>query len=159
MNTTAEKEVSDLVGCLTDPVIVFPGGWGDSVPEWLKSVIPLERMIVLMESKDGREPTASDAEACAYLMTVSLSQPIDANWTNIYLYLAGKTCKRWKKVEVSSDIAVESLNDHQATLLNRLKDWLYQRRAEGRVKGRSSRQTRTPDLGRKADEQMALFKF
>ncbi len=94
MNRTAEKEVSDLVGCLTDPIIVFPGGWGDSVPEWLKAIIPLERMSAAMESRDGQEPTGSDAEECAYLMTVSLSQPMDTDWTNIYLYVAGRTCKR-----------------------------------------------------------------
>ena len=159
MNRTAEKEVSDLVGCLTDPIIVFPGGWGDSLPEWLKAVIPLERMIVLMESKDGREPAGSDAEACAYLMTVSLSQPMDADWTNIYLYLAGKTCKRWKKVKVSSDIAVDSLSDYQASLISNLKAWLYQRRKEARNKSQRGQRTLKKELGQRPDEQMELFKF
>jgi len=39
-----EQGISDIVGCLTDPIIVFPGGWGDTIPEWLKTAITLERM-------------------------------------------------------------------------------------------------------------------
>ena len=41
MDRTFEKGISDLVGVFTDPVIVFPGGWGDSLPDWLKNAITL----------------------------------------------------------------------------------------------------------------------
>jgi len=34
----------DLVGVFTNPLIVFPGGWGDTLPEWLKNAITLERL-------------------------------------------------------------------------------------------------------------------
>ena len=44
MNKTVEQGISDIVGCLTDPIIVFPGGWGDTIPEWLKTAITMERM-------------------------------------------------------------------------------------------------------------------
>ena len=71
MNKTVEKGISDIVGCLTDPIVVFPGGWGDTIPEWLKTAITLERMIGDMKELKGEEPTGTDAEACAYLMTVS----------------------------------------------------------------------------------------
>jgi len=27
MAQTMEKGISNIVGCLTDPIIVFPGGW------------------------------------------------------------------------------------------------------------------------------------
>jgi hypothetical protein len=33
LNKTVEKGISDIVGCLTDPIVVFPGGWGDTLPE------------------------------------------------------------------------------------------------------------------------------
>jgi hypothetical protein len=77
LNKTAEQGISDIAGCLTDPIIVFPGGWGDTIPEWLKGAITMERMIENLKSLKGEEATVADAEACAYLMTVSLTQPMD----------------------------------------------------------------------------------
>jgi len=65
--------------------------------------------------------TGTDAEACAYLMTVSLTQPMDSDWSQIYLYVAGKTCKRWNKSGLPTDIVVDSLSDNQLRELNRLK--------------------------------------
>ena len=53
MNKTIDKGISDIVGCLTDPIIVFPGGWGDNIPEWLKNAITLERMMDSMKSLKG----------------------------------------------------------------------------------------------------------
>jgi hypothetical protein len=79
-----EKGISEIVGCLTDPILVFPGGWGDTLPDWLKQAITLERLAMNMKALKGEEMTGTDAEACAYLMTVSLTQPIDSDWTQIY---------------------------------------------------------------------------
>jgi len=31
-----DSMIGNLVGTLTDPIIVYPGGWGDDLPEWLK---------------------------------------------------------------------------------------------------------------------------
>jgi hypothetical protein len=56
--------------------------------------------------------TGTDAEACAYLMTVSLTQPMDSDWTQIYLYVAGQTYRRWCKGEMLADIEVESISDN-----------------------------------------------
>ena len=44
MPKTIEKDISQIVGVFTDPIIVFPGGWGDTLPEWIKSSITLERL-------------------------------------------------------------------------------------------------------------------
>jgi len=85
MTQSIEKGISEIVGCLTDPILVFPGGWGDSLPEWLKSAITLERLAMNMRALKGEEMTGTDAEACAYLNTVSLTQPMDSDWTKIYL--------------------------------------------------------------------------
>ena len=72
--------------------------------------------------------TGTDAEACAYLNTTSLTQPMEHDRAQIYLYIAGKTYTRWKKTEMPDDIRVESLNDDQMRDLNRLKAWLYHKR-------------------------------
>ncbi|MDD4859811.1 MAG: hypothetical protein PHR56_06370 [Dehalococcoidales bacterium] len=61
MNKTVEKGISDIVGCLIDPIIVFPGGWGDTLPDWLKTAITMERMMGNMKELKGEEPTGTDA--------------------------------------------------------------------------------------------------
>ena len=63
---------------------------------------------------------------CAYLYTAALTQPIDSDWTAIYLYIATKVYSRWRKGEIPQDINVESLTDDQRADLNRLKGWLHQ---------------------------------
>ncbi|GAH74445.1 unnamed protein product, partial [marine sediment metagenome] len=132
MNTakTLEKGISEIVGVFTDPILVFPGGWGDSLPDWLKNSITLERLEMNMRALKGEEMTGTDAEACAYLFTATLTQPPDHDWTQIYLYIAAKVYSRWRKNEVPEDIRVESLNDEQMRDLNRLKAWLYRKRSD-----------------------------
>ncbi len=156
-----ENGIDELVGALTDPIIVFPGGWGDTIPEWMKTAITLERLETNMKALKGEEMTGTDAEACAYLMTVSLTQPLDGDWTQIYLYVAGKTCARWGKSGMPADIRVESLNSYQLDELRRLKDWLYRRRTQARQKREREerRQAREQEAEKKKAEQPALFEF
>ena len=159
MNKTVEQGISDVVGCLTDPIIVFPGGWGDTLPAWLKTAITLERMMEDMKALKGKEPTGTDAEACAYLMTLSLTRPMDSDWTQIYLYIAGQSYKRWNKGEMPADIAVDSISDYQIIELNRLKSWLYRTRAQLRQEGGriERRQAREEVKVRREAAQPALF--
>ena len=156
-----EKGISDMVGALTDPILVFPGGWGDTLPEWLKHAITLERLTMNMKALKGEEPTGSDAEACAYLMTVSLTQPIDSDWTQIYLYVATQTYRKWGKNEMPADIAVNSLTDYQMSELKRFKGWLHQRRVQARQERERTerRQEKEQEAARRKAEQPALFDF
>jgi hypothetical protein len=161
LNRTIEQGISDIVGCLKDPIVVFPGGWGDSIPEWLKTAITLERMLGNMKALKGEEPKGTDAEACAYLMTVSLTQPMDSDWTQIYLYVASQTYKRWEKGEMPTDIAVDSISDYQMGELNRLKAWLYQQRVKARLeRDRAERRGKRAEAeAQREEEQPALFQF
>ena len=164
MNTakTIEKGISEIVGVFTDPILVFPGGWGDTHPSWLKEeAITLERLEMNMKALKGEEMTGTDAEACAYLFTAALTQPMDHDWTQIYLYIAGKTYTRWKKNEMPADIAVDSISDYQMAELNRLKEWLYRKRTTIRLeKDRAERrQKKEEEAARKKEEQPALFDF
>ena len=127
-----ERGISEIVGALRDSIIVFPGGWGDTLPDWLKTAITLERMMGNVKVLKGEEPIGTDAEACAYLMTVSLTQPMDSEWSQTYLYVASQTYKRWGKGEMPADIVVESISDYQTQELNRLKTWLYHQRVKAR---------------------------
>jgi hypothetical protein len=128
-----EHYISELVGALADPIIVFPGGWGDTLPDWIKNAITLERLEMNMRELKGEEYTGTDAEACAYLYTASLTQPMIHDWSEIYLYIATKVYGRWGKSEIPEDIKVESLRDDQKADLNRLKNWLYQQRTKARL--------------------------
>ncbi len=86
-----------------------------------------------MRALKGEEPTGTDAEACAYLMTVSLTQPMDSDWTQIYLYVATKTYKRWGKGEMPANTVVESISEYQMGKLNRLMAWLYGQRIKAKT--------------------------
>lgn len=156
---TMEKGISDIVGVFTDPILVFPGGWGDTLPDWLKGAITMERLMINVEALKTGVMTGTDAEACAYLMTVSLTQPIDSDWTQIYLYIATKTYRRWGKNEMPGDIAVDKLADEQMRDLNRLKAWLYQKRTQIRQeRDRAERwQRKEEEAGKKKAERPALF--
>ena len=156
-----EKGISDIVGALADPIIVFPGGWGDTLPEWLKNAITLERLEMNVRALKGEEMTGTDAEACAYLYTAALTQPMDYDWGQIYLYIATQTYRRWGKSEMPADIAVDSLNDEQLRELNRLKEWLYRKRTQIRLdRDRAERrQRREEEAAKRKAEQPALFQF
>jgi CO dehydrogenase/acetyl-CoA synthase beta subunit len=161
MSKNVNSMVDDLVGTLTDPIIVYPGGWGDSLPEWLKNAITLERLTENMKGTKGEQSTGTDAEACAYLNTASLTAPMDGDWSQIYLYIAGKTYTRWQKNEMPDDIRVESLTDQQTADLSRLKEWLYHRRTTARQEAERNerRQQKEEEVDKRKAEQPALFEF
>lgn len=160
LHNRIDKHISALVGVFTDPIIVFPGGWGDTLPEWLKEAITLERLIENIKEAHGQEPTGTDAEVCTYLYTASLTQPMDHDWSHIYLYVATKVMGQ-KGTEVPIDIKVESLTGYQSEQLNRLKEWLYRQRTRARQnrKRAERRQEKGEVAARVKAAQPALFDF
>lgn len=158
-NRPMEKGISEIVGVFTDPILVYPGGWGDTLPDWLKGAITMERLMSNVEALKTGEMTGTDAEACAYLMSAALSFPFDHDWTQIYLYVAGKVCRQHKQAEVPEDILVESLNDDQVRDLNRLKTWIYQARTKIRLERERAerRQRKEETAAAEAAQRPALF--
>jgi len=153
-----DRGISDLVGTFTDPIIVMPGGWGDTLPDWIKTSITLERLVMNMESLKGKEPTATDAEACAYLYTASLTNPMGSDWTQIYLYIATKCYEKHRSKEsgmkMPGDIRVDSLSDYQMGELRRLKDWIYRQRTRAREdKDRAERRERRQEKEKVVEER------
>jgi len=61
---TGERHLRNR-GCLYRPYYCVSWGWGDTLPEWLKSAITLERLAMNMKAVKGEEMTGTDAEACA----------------------------------------------------------------------------------------------
>jgi len=160
-----EKGISDIVGVFTDPILVFPGGWGDTLPDWLKGAITMERLIENIKALKGEEMTGTDAEACAYLMTVSLTQPMDSDWSEIYLYIAGKVYEKHRTKEsgatMPEDIRVESLRDDQVRDLDQLKAWLYRQRTTIRLERDHAerRERKEAAVAEREALQPALFEF
>ena len=156
-----EKGISDIVGVFTDPILVMPGGWGDTLPEWLKGAITMERLMMNVEALKTGQMTGTDAEACAYLYTAGLTAPMDSDWSQIYLYIAGKTYSRHKQGELPEDIRVETLRDDQVRDLDRLKAWLYRQRTTIRLERDRAerRQQKEEAAAQKEAEQPALFDF
>lgn len=159
------KWIGELVGVFSDPIIVMPGGWGDSLPEWLKTSITLERLVMNMKALKGELATGTDAEACAYLYTASLEAPMGHDWSQIYLYIAGKVYEKWRTKEsgvtMPEDIRVDKLDKNQMDDLNRLKAWIYSKRIAVRLdRDRAERrQKKEKEAARKKEEQPAMFDF
>jgi len=113
----------------------------------------------------GEEPTGTDAEACAYLFTTCLTQPVDSDWTQIYLYIANQVYSRHRTkdsgVLFPDDIRVESISDYQMGELRRLKEWIYERRTLAKQeRDRSERQKKREEEATKRNmERPALFEF
>lgn len=133
---TIEKGINEIVGVFRDPIIVMPGGWGDSLPDWLKEAITLERLIQNIKSAKGEAMTGTDAEACAYLFTASLTAPPSHDWAQIYFYVATKVYEGHRTkdsgVTMPADIKVTELNRNQQDDLAQLKAWIYATRLKHR---------------------------
>ena len=160
-----EKGISEIVGCLTDPIIVFPGGWGDTLPGWMKTSITLERLVENVKALKGEEPTGTDTEAAAYLYTVNLAQPVDHDWAQINLYIATKAYEKWRSKEsgvtMPDDVRVDSLNNEQMADLNRLKAWIYHTRSRIRQeRDRAERREKKEEaVAQSKAERPMLFDF
>jgi len=160
LNKTMEKGISEIVGVFTDPIIAWPGGWMDSIPEKVKQQITIERLVMCMKAAKGEEPTGTDAEALAYMYPRTLEAPLDRGWVDIYLYLGTKVMAG-TGAEIPEDIRKDSLDDEQMRDLNRLKAWIYQKRIEARLgRDRAERRgKREEEAEERKTAQPALFSF
>jgi len=119
--------VEAMVEVFTAPLIVYPSGWADTLPDWIKPEITLQRLARLMK---GDDDLATDVEALAYMYPRALEAPLDHDWTQIYLYLGTKVMGSRltsKGVGIPTDIKVEQLNPEQERELIGLKRWIRER--------------------------------
>ncbi|MCL0077007.1 hypothetical protein M1O12_03175 [Dehalococcoidia bacterium] len=165
MNTskTAEKDISELVGVFTDPIIAYPSPWMEDIPQWIKDQIRIERLVMNLKVLRGEQPTGTDAEALAYLIPASLERPIGRDWADIYMYLVTTVFTRAGK-ELPGNIRVETLSEYLMRKLNHLKSWLYQQRVKARLERergerRKMKEEKEEEIARKRAEQLALFEF
>ena len=144
-----DEYIARLLEVFTDPVIVYDESWGDTLPEWIKDRITIERIVRVYK---GEDDYATDAEALAYLYCASLALPMSQEWANIYLYLAGRYMK--KRGADAYEWVPKELSDHEQSKLRELKHWI--RKEQKKVVKVRKRQAKE---FKKEYEQMGLFKL
>jgi len=147
-----DKAVDELVGALTDPIIVWPlGGWGESLPEKIKGDITIHRMLQLMKHEEG---VATWPEVCAYLFTVTLERPVGHEWTDIYLY----AMTQYMGDSMPADLKKESLGRYEMQLLDRFRRWLWDARHRARKhRSREERRSQEPEVEARTPQQITFF--
>jgi len=137
---------------------VWPSPWQDTLPDWIKPAIIMERLAEHMKIFNGDRPAGTDAEVLAYMYPRTMEDPLDTNWTEIYLYVTARVMSQHQQTEVPMDIKVESLRDDQIRDLRYLKEWIYQRRLKARKLRRSKERAKAlEEVKAKAPNQLGLF--
>jgi len=150
LDNRIDKQIGDLVGALTDPIIVFDPSWADVLPDWLKGEIKMQRLAQLMKGEEG---ISTDAEALAYVSNASLAQPIASDWVDIYMHLLTKVMGD----KVPEEMRKGSLDDYRMGELRHLKEWIYRHRVKAREeRGRAERRRAREEAAARAPKQMAL---
>jgi hypothetical protein len=150
-----------MVEVFTAPIVLYPSDWQDTLPDWIKSEVTLQRLIRLMKGNDG---LATDVEALAYMYPRTLEAPLDHDWTQIYMYLATKVMGSrlsGKGAEIPADIKVERLETCLESKLIELKRWIRERQRKALAERRKAerRQEREEMAAKRKAAQPALFDF
>jgi len=114
-------------------LIVADKGWAETIPDWILKEIEVERTVEAMAEAMGRKiDEVGDAEAVAYLYTLSLKTPFDYTYTKIYTYLVAKLMKKRNPNNQLPDFMEkalqEGLDDYEKRELARLKQELKRKR-------------------------------
>lgn len=110
-----QKRVRQILEAYHAPLILNPGGWGDSLPDYIRGRVIAERMAAL---DNGGWNEATDAEIAAHCFTASLCFPFNGDWTQIYMYEVSKVMPQI--VDVMPE-AGRPLTDSQERELKELK--------------------------------------
>ncbi len=71
-------------------LVVGDVGWAETIPDWLLEEVKAERFFLGLGSLISDCEKVGDAEACVYLYTASLRQPLDHYQAEVYIYLTAK---------------------------------------------------------------------
>ena len=150
LDNRIDKQIDALVGTLTDPIITWPSPWMETIPESLKSRVPLERLAKLMK---GDDDMATDVEALIYMYPRCLEAPLDHDWAEIYLCLGTKVMGD----AMPPDIRRERLSEEQERKLNELKRWIRERQRRAVAeRRRTERAQAKAEAAAKAPVQLEL---
>lgn len=124
-----EQMIEEIVGIFKDPVILYPGGWEDTLPPMIWEMIRIERFIQQMKAKGKKIEESTDAEALAYIYSATLIAPMSHEWTNIYLWLGRDLLP---KTDAPGTMAPKALSQGETKMLEDLKRWIQRKKTAGR---------------------------
>ena len=128
-----DHAMTELVGTFTDPIIVYDEGWGETLPDWIRQRIRLERLLEnITANNKGDGHLGTGAEVVAYIYTASLAAPISEDWARIYIHVAGQEYRLAGAGQFPDDLRIDSLTSDQERKLNQLKAWIYRMRLQAR---------------------------
>ena len=165
MSKEGDKFVFELMDALRAPVLTHASSWADCIPERVLKIIPLARMISLL----NKEEMASIPECAAFIMTAGMEAPLDGDWTDIYTHVGCKMCQDWFHEDHWEEVkAPRTLTDYQRNyLLNPLRKHIWEKRRKilrERMKSESKlKEAPTPDEqviiqeAYKVGQQLSLF--
>lgn len=110
-----QKFVKAVVEAWNTPIVFHPGGWEDTLPEWLRGRVISERVEML---DNGGWDKGTDAEVSCYLYTANLNRPLGWEWTHITLFEAAKQIPQIRQV---LDAVPEKLTRDEERQLDDLK--------------------------------------
>jgi hypothetical protein len=127
------KQKSSMRATPTNKLIVADIGWAETIPDWLKTEVELERLAEAMGgvSKKGKpKEEVGDAEACLYLYTASLKAPMSNEFSRVYIYLTAKLMKRKgiKPIDFMQEKLEKGLTTDEERKLEKLKRDIYKAR-------------------------------
>ncbi len=119
-----DKElVKGIAEAFTMPVVFHPGGWEDTVPEYMRREVVIRQRLELL--LDGGWDRATDVEVVCYMNTASLVAPLSEQWTRIYLYEAGLVMPAIRDYFMqdgpAKTLMPEELTEYDRSTLNELK--------------------------------------
>jgi len=120
-----EQQISEMAGAFSDPIIVYPGGWQDSLPEKIRQDITTYRLIRLLK---GDLEMATWPEVCAYFYTITLCFPPQERVVRMYMY----AMTQYKGDPFPEDLRRETLDSYDMNELNRFRRWIRARQLEAR---------------------------
>jgi hypothetical protein len=124
-----ELMIQEIVGIFKDPIVLYPGGWEDTLPPRVWEMIRFERFIQQMKAKGKKVEESTDAEALAYIYSAALVAPMGHEWTNIYLWL-GKDLL--PETDAPGTVAPKALSQNEVKMLADLKRWIQQKKTSRR---------------------------
>lgn len=124
-----DQMIEEIVGIFKDPIVLYPSGWMDTVPDRIYDMIRVERFLQQMKAKGEKVDKSTDAEALAYLYSASLVAPMGPEWTHIYMWLG----RDWMpEGAAKGELAPKELSRDEQAQLDDLKRWIQQKKTTGR---------------------------
>ena len=81
---------------LNGPIVLHNASWGDTLPDWLRQIVPLARSAQVTAEITGEvEPgLVTLEEVCAYLYTASLAFPMHRDYAEVYVWVTAQVLAR-----------------------------------------------------------------